>query len=159
MTTQQLISKLGNPVTDQLKFEQQNMILWDIPADINAAIKPLPNRVYVNKRIIAPLETAFRRMIAEGVHTEIKTWDGCFVVRKQRGSTAISRHSFGLAVDMNAAWNPLVRNVTPATRPALRKAKVQWSEKFLDCWRGEGWDCGADWNTVLDGMHFQWNNV
>jgi hypothetical protein len=159
MTTQQLIAKLGNPVTNQLAFEHQHMILWDVPALINIEILPIPNRIYVNKRIVAPLESTFRRLIAEGVHQEIKTWDGCFVVRKQRGSTAISRHSFGLAVDMNAAWNPLVRGVTPDTRTALRKAKVQWSEKFLDCWRGEGWDCGADWNTVLDGMHFQWNQI
>jgi hypothetical protein len=159
MTTQQRIKRFGNPVTNQLQFEQQHMVVWNVPADIRAAIPALPARIYCNKVIVVPLEKALRRCMAEVVHKEIKTYDGCFVVRKQRGSNAISTHSFGLAVDMNAAWNPLVRNVTPATRPALRKAKVQWSEKFLDCWRKEGWNCGADWITVLDGMHFQWDNV
>lgn len=159
MTTQQRIKRFGNPVTNQLAFERQHMVVWNVPADIRQAIPALPARIYCNKVIVAPLETALRRCIAEGVHDEIRTYDGCFVVRKQRGSNAISTHSFGLAVDFNAAWNPLVRGVTPATRPALRKAKVQWSEKFLDCWRQTGWNCGADWNTVLDGMHFQWDSI
>lgn len=159
MTTQQLIARLGNPITNQIEFERKNMVLWTVPADLRAAIPALPARIYCNKIIVAPLETALRNTIAAGVQHEIKTWDGCFAIRRQRGSTAISRHSFGLAVDMNAAWNPLVRNVTPATRAALRKAKVLWSEKFLDCWRAAGWNCGADWQTVLDGMHFQFDNV
>jgi hypothetical protein len=76
-------------------------------------------------------------------------------VRKQRGSNSISKHSFGIALDFNAAWNPLVRGVTPATRGKLRAAKVTWSEDFLDVWRNNGWECGADWQTVLDGMHFE----
>lgn len=156
MTQSQLISKYGNPVTDQLAFERANMISWDIPADINAAIPPLPNRIYINKVILAPMEAALRACIAEGVHTEIRTWNGCFVVRKQRKSNSISLHSFGAAVDMNAAWNPLVTGITPQTRDALRKKNVSWSEKFLDCWRHVGWSCGADWNTRLDGMHFEY---
>jgi hypothetical protein len=64
-------------------------------------------------------------------------------------------HSFGIAIDMNAAWNPLLRGVHPNKRSELRKEYVKWSEKFLDVWRRNGWDCGADWNTVLDGMHFE----
>jgi hypothetical protein len=159
MNTQKRIQRFGNPVTNQLQFERQHMVVWNVPADIRKSIPALPARIYCNKVIVAPLGNAFRRTIAAGVHTEIKTYDGCFVVRKQRGSNAISTHSFGLAVDMNAAWNPLVRNVTPATRAKLRKQKVQWSEKFLDCWRQTGWNCGADWINSLDGMHFQYDQI
>jgi hypothetical protein len=158
LSTTQLKNKYGDPTADQLAFEHRNMIIWDIPDEINKAIPALPNRVYINKVIQGPLEVVFRALIAEGVQGEVKTWNGCFVVRKQRGAATISRHSFGIAIDMNAAWNPLVRGVTPATREKLRKEKVTWSEKFLDCWRKSGWVCGADWNTVLDGMHFEWTN-
>jgi hypothetical protein len=49
----------------------------------------------------------------------------------------------------------LLRGVHPNKRVELRKEYVKWSEKFLDVWRRNGWDCGADWNTVLDGMHFE----
>jgi hypothetical protein len=133
------------------------MELWDVPDDINAVIKVLPNRMYVNKVIKAPLEKVFRELISTGLYRELRTYDGCFVVRKQRGSNAISTHSWGLAVDFNAAWNPLVRGVTPATRKKLRAEKVTFSEEFLDVWRKHGWNCGADWISVLDGQHFQWD--
>jgi D-alanyl-D-alanine carboxypeptidase len=145
LTSVQLKNKYGDPTVNQAGFERLNMMVWDIPQDINTAIPHLPNKVYINRAIQAPLEAALRAVIAEGV-------------RKQRGIAALSMHSFGIAIDMNAAWNPLVRGVTPETREALRKEKVTWSEKFLDCWRNVGWTCGADWNTVLDGMHFEWTN-
>jgi hypothetical protein len=86
---------------------------------------------------------------------EIRTWDGLYNVRYMRGSkTVLSRHSWGLAVDLNATWNPLV-SVTPQNRAEMRKKYVKWSEKFLKIWRKNGFDCGADWKTRLDGMHFE----
>ena len=155
MNQKQLISLLGDPSVNQVAFERANMVLWDIPQEINDAIKPLPNKAYVNKRIVAPLETALRRCIAEGVQGEIKTWDGCFNVRKKRGLGTLSMHAFGLAIDMNAAWNPLI-TVGVLDPVILRKQYVTWTEQFLECWRGSGWTCGADWRTRLDGMHFEY---
>jgi len=140
----QLKAKFGNPTVDALGFERKWMKLWDIPDDINKAIPALPNKMYVNTYMVAPLEATFRALIAAGVHTEIRTYDGCFVIRKMRGLSSISLHSFGLAVDLNAAWNPL-------------KGKVTWSKKFLQVWRDNLWTVGADWPTRTDGMHFQWD--
>lgn len=145
----------GNPTIDRATFERKHMILYDIPQDINNAIKVIPNKIYLNKVIQEPLTKVFRELIAKGLHDEIKTYDGCFNIRKQRGSTAISMHSFGIAVDLNAAWNPLIRNVAPGQRPALRSKAVQWSDAFLQVWRDNNFECGADWMSVLDGMHFE----
>ena len=157
MNQAQRISKYGNPLENQKAFEANWMTVWDIPSDINAAMPHLPNRLYCNKVMPAPLEKAFRAVIAAGLQAEIKTFDGCYVVRRQRASTAISMHSWGLAIDLNAAWNPLVTGVTPERRDFLRKTNVTWSEGFLDCFRQAGFSCGADWVTRLDGMHFEWN--
>jgi hypothetical protein len=153
-----LINVMGDPVANRQAFERNNMILWDVPQDINDAIKALPNKIYCNKRVVAPLEAAFRAVIAEGVQGEIKTWDGCFNVRKMRGKNILSMHSFGIAIDMNAAWNPLIK-VGVLDREILKKQYVQWSEKFLNCWRSNGWTCGADWKTILDGMHFEYTKI
>lgn len=155
ITTKQLLTAFGDPITDRARFERDWMMVWDIPDDIDQAIPPLPARIYINKIAQGRLEDAFRAVISAGLAGEIRTWDGCFVVRKQRGSSAISRHSFGVAIDMNAAWNPLVMGVTPAARSAMRMANVKWTERFLDCFRQTGWVCGADWQTRLDGMHFE----
>jgi hypothetical protein len=144
-TQKQLISLYGNPAEDQQTFERKWMVIWDIPDDINAKIKALPNKMYCHKALVAPLEKTFRALIAAGVHTEIKTYDGCFNVRKKRGLSTLSVHAFGLAIDLNAAWNPL-------------GGKVTWSPAFIKVWRDLKWTCGTDWTTRKDGMHFQWDN-
>ena len=131
------------------------MVLYDIPDHLNKAIPVLPNRIYINKICVEPFTKVLTELVAKGLHTEIKTYDGCFNIRKSRGTNVISMHSFGIALDFNAAWNPLVRGVTAATRPQLRKRVVKWSENFLQVWRDNGFECGADWVSVLDGMHFE----
>lgn len=147
-----LIERFGNPFNDQLGFEIKHMVKWDIPHDINLAIPALPNKMYTNKVMVVPLEKVFRRIIERGLQSEIKTYDGCFNVRKQRMSSAISWHAYGLAIDLNAAWNPL-KIVGKLDRDALRKTYCKWSEEFLSCW--VEFDCGANWTTRIDAMHFQ----
>jgi hypothetical protein len=143
-TQAQLIEKFGDPYKASLKFERKWMQLWDVPEEINKAIPALPNKIYINYLLIVPLEDTLRELIANDLHRQIRTWDGCFNIRKKRGSFGISVHSWGIAVDLNAAWNPF-------------RGAVTWSDKFLSVWRDNGWICGADWSTASkDGMHFQW---
>jgi hypothetical protein len=154
MNQAQLIAKFGNPMTDRAAFEGKHMTLVD-SALFAAANHNIPRRMYMNKLLVQPLDAVKYKLINTGLITEVKTWDGLYNVRYQRGSrTALSRHSWGLAIDMNAAWNPLVR-VTPANRAAMRAKHVQWSEPFLQVWRDAGFSCGADWRDRLDGMHFE----
>lgn len=82
------------------------LVLWDIPTSINDAIPALPNRLYCNRILTAPLEKAFRNLIARGHADELKTWDGCFNIRYKRGKDSWSLHSWAVAIDVNAAWNP-----------------------------------------------------
>jgi len=147
MKTQvQLLNYFGNPVMDRVSFERKWMVLWDIPDDINKEIPSLPNKIYINKILITPFEKVLRELISTGLYKEIKTWDGCFNIREKRGSKTISTHSWGIAVDMNAAWNKF-------------KGSVSWSNEFLEVWRKNGWICGADWSQKYkDGMHFQGDN-
>lgn len=127
--------------------EPNFMILWDIPQSINDAIPALPNRIYCNKLMVQPLEMAFRVLIRNGLHTEIKTWDGCFNVRQKRGLSSLSLHSWGMAVDINAAWNGLGKVPT-------------FSENFVRCFEAAGFDWGGRWKMPrTDGMHFQLKSI
>lgn len=127
--------------------EPKFMILWDIPQSINDAIPVLPNRIYCNKLIVKPLEMALRLVIKNGLHEEIKTWDGCFNVRKKRGLGSLSLHSWGVAIDINAAWNGLGKKPT-------------FSKAFVDCFLAAGFDWGGHWAMPrTDGMHFQLNTL
>lgn len=131
--------------------EGKYMTIWNVPADIQTAFSHVrfsalgtvgfPKKIYCNKALKGPLETALRNLIARGVACELKTWDGCFIVRNARGLQSYSMHSWGLAVDVNASENRL------GHKPIL-------SAKFVKCWTDAGLVWGGTW-TRPDGMHFE----
>jgi hypothetical protein len=101
--------------------------------------------------MVGPLSNAFKKLIDTNCVDELKTWDGCFNIRKKRGLSSMSLHSWGLAVDVNAFCNPL-----GLTREQIElRGMTPLSEEFLDCFRSSGFDCGADWKSRPDFMHFQ----
>lgn len=106
-----------------------------------------PTAVYMNKFATAALDAVLLDLLATGLIKELKTYDGCHNVRLKRGVNEYSIHSWGLALDFNAALNPL--GVKWGSR------KGMFSKAFLDVWRQHGWTCGADFN---DTMHFQFTN-
>ena len=133
VTSAQCLKKYGDPT------KESNMILWDIPTELEVGV--IPKRLYCNKDLVAPLTQAFKNLIATGNVKELKTWDGCFNIRKMRGLASMSLHSWGIAIDVNAAWNGL--NKTPVL-----------SAGFVKCFTDAGFDWGGTW-TRKDGMHFQ----
>lgn len=135
--------KFGEPTA--VSFEPTHMELWDVPNDINIKIPTLPNKIYCNKLMIAALEKAFRNVIARNLTKEIKTWDGCFNIRKKRGQKTMSIHSWALAIDINAAWNAF-------------GAKPTMSAELVKCFTDAGFDWGGTW-AKADGMHFQLKSI
>lgn len=115
------------------------LTLWVVPDNIRAG--KIPKRIYCNRDMILPLSRAFANLIERGYIDELKTWDGCFNIRKKRGLTTLSLHSWAVAVDMNAAENGL--NQTP---------KI--SAGFVKCFTDAGFEWGGTWKRK-DGMHFQ----
>lgn len=142
VTSKQCLDRFGYP---DANFERKHMISWDVPQDINNALPALPNRIYCNKLMPSPLEAAFRNIISRGLAKELKTWDGCFNVRKKRGLSTLSLHAFGIAVDLNAAWNQLGK-------------KPAFSREFVRCFTDVGFEWGGSW-TRADGMHFQLTTI
>lgn len=97
---------------------------------------------------VEQLRRAWAEVEAAGLIPRVLSWDGSFVPRRMRGSQSLSRHSWGIAFDINAAQNGL--GVTP---PATGKAGsvrelVPIFEKHGFCW-------GGRWQTRPDGMHFE----
>lgn len=138
VTPAQALAKYGQPE------KQKNLVLWDVPEHLEIGI--IPKRLYCNRDMIIPLTKAFGVLISTGKVKELKTFDGCFNIRLQRGSrTAASLHSWGIAIDVNAAWNGL--------------GKVpQLSAGFVKCFTDNGFDWGGNFKR-LDGMHFQLSSI
>lgn len=132
--TEDCIHRYGTP-------SQTNacMVLWNVPIELQ--VGNLPKRVYCSKDLVIPLQKAFHSLIETGKVQELKSWDGCFNIRNIAGSNLASLHSWGVAIDVNAAENGL--GVIPKLSP-----------EFVDCFTKNGFDWGGRF-TRLDGMHFQ----
>jgi len=133
VTSQQALKKYGDPTLEK------SMIVWDVPTNLEIGV--IPKKLYCNRDMVAPLTQAFTNLISTGKVSELKTWDGCFNIRKKRGLSSMSLHSWGIAIDVNAAWNQL--NMVPTLTPG-----------FVKCFTDAGFEWGGTW-TRKDGMHFQ----
>ena len=97
LTSSDCFKKYGAPELEK------SMVLWDVPTELEIGV--IPKRIYCNKDLQTPLLLAFKSLIATGYIKELKTWDGCFNIRKKRGASSSSLHSWGVAIDINAAWS------------------------------------------------------
>lgn len=137
VTSQQALKKYGDPT------KESHMILWDIPSNLEIGV--IPKRLYCNRDMVGPLTEAFTNLINRNKIGELKTFDGCFNIRKKRGLNSMSLHSWGIAIDVNAAWNQL--NMNPTLSP-----------EFVKCFIDAGFDWGGTWSRK-DGMHFQLSSI
>ena len=129
-----IIVEYGEP---GLKYQQKFCEIWEIK-------KEFPwfpaTKIFINKDFRQKITVAFKALEAKGLHTEIKTFDGCLVERKSRGLKVASLHSWAIAIDLNASTNPF-------------GGPVKFSKEFLKTMRDCDIYCGADWKRK-DGMHF-----
>lgn len=141
VSSAQALKKYGQP--DLLITQSKNMVMWDVPTELEIGV--IPKRLYCNKDIVGPLTQAFKNLISTGFVKDLKTWDGCFNIRKKRGLTSMSLHSWGICIDVNAFENQL--NQIP-----------KLSSGVVKCFKDAGFDWGGDWQR-LDGMHFQLSSI
>lgn len=110
---------------------------------VNAFTKKPMKELWVNRDMLIPLEDALANLRKADCLQEIKTFDGCFNIREVRGVAGkMSTHSYALAIDLNAALNPL-------------GAESKWSNDFVKCFTGVGFVWGGDFRRK-DAQHFQW---
>jgi hypothetical protein len=138
VTSKDCFKKYGAPAANN-----HCMTMFDIPTELEVGV--IPKKIYCNRDLVSPLTNALKNLIERGFVSELKTWDGCFNIRKIRGSTAMSLHSWGIAVDVNAFENGLYKE------PKL-------SSGFVKCFTDAGFDWGGVWKRK-DGMHFQLSKI
>lgn len=129
------LKKYGDPSTNESHF----MTTWDVPTELEHG--HIPKKIYCNKDMVGPLTQAFRNINDRGLADQVKTYDGCFNIRNKRGASSASLHSWGIAIDINAAWNGFGKTPT-------------MSAELVKCFTDAGFDWGGVWKKP-DGMHFQ----
>lgn len=92
----------------------------------------------------------------------------CFCYRKVSGTTKLSKHAMGMAVDINTLYNPYVRTgkdgrriVEPATATKYvdrRKTfpyKIVKGDLLYRLFLQHGFKWGGSWRTMKDWQHFE----
>lgn len=103
---------------------------------INTASGGPVTKIYCNKDFQEPLQNAFVMIKSNGLLGELKTFDGCFGIRDVRGEPGItSAHSYGIAIDINAAANPLggPSTLSPELVKCFKLNRFVWGGDFGRC--------------------------
>ena len=108
---------------------------------------PILGSVTCNRLIFPQLEAGLREVEARGLADEIHPdeYAGCYYPRFIAGTTSLSNHSFGLALDFNVPGNQR------GTVGEMDRAVVSIFKKWGFAW-------GGDWRYT-DPMHFEMNAV
>lgn len=91
----------------------------------------------------------------------------CFNYRVVEGSTSLSKHALGLAIDINPLYNPYItyhngtQEISPAAaepyadRSSAFPYKIDETDLCYKLFREHGFTWGGNWNSSKDYQHFQ----
>lgn len=110
---------------------------------ITTAEVPILGRVTCNTAMMPQLRAALEEVVQVGLADEINPGEyaGCYYPRFIAGSTTLSNHSFGLALDMNVPGN-------------LRGTVGEMDRGIVAIFKKWGFAWGGDWGYT-DPMHFE----
>jgi hypothetical protein len=141
----------GGSLTLLDNWDDKNIVTVNIPAlkgvDVGGG-KVSSGNVRWYKGATYQLEQAFKEIEEKGLAHLILSYAGSFYPRPIRGTTSTpSEHSFGTALDINAAWNGLNREPAKAGTKGSVRELVAIFEKWGFRWGG--------YFKRFDGMHFE----
>jgi len=151
LTTQQTIKKYGTPnitgegylVTLNLPYPMR--LAWDTDTTVT--------KLRCHKLVAGSFEAVFKDILATYGLPKIKElgidlFGGCFNFRKMRGGSAWSKHSWGIAIDLDPA-----RNTLHETSKTARFARPEY-KAMIDIFYKHGFiSLGREKN--FDWMHFE----
>lgn len=151
LTTQQATKKYGTPtvtgaeylVTLELPYPMR--LAWDLDTKVN--------KMRVHKLIKDNFKGVFDDLLAHYgydklVELGIDLFGGCFAYRKMRGGTSWSKHSWGIAIDLDP-----VRNQLHETSRTARFARPEY-KPMIDIFYKHGF-IGLGPEKNFDWMHFE----
>ena len=145
----------------------------------------VPGEIICNKIIAQDIVDIFYELYLAGYQMEevclIEKYNGddelsmqanntsCFNYRVVDGSTHLSKHAYGLAIDINPFYNPYVTFQSDGTvhyapegseiyadRSASFPYKIDESDLCYRLFTERGFTWGGNWNSVKDYQHFEY---
>lgn len=134
----------GDPL--QSGWAEEYLAFCETPPELNHCFtyknKQGKHGFYCNKLLIPMFQKVYKGIVDAKLEKELKTFDGCWNVRKIRGGNNLSTHSWAISVDHNAAENALGAN-------------PKMDDRIVAIFENVGFYWGGHFRRK-DGMHFQW---
>ncbi|MFT6835652.1 MAG: AraC-like DNA-binding protein [Francisellaceae bacterium] len=153
ITTKQLMSKYGKPTQQgsnlvMIKLPYPMRLAWDLDVSVK--------RMRCHKLVADNFKAVFDELLCvygyeKIVELGIDLFGGCFNFRKMRNGSDYSRHSWGVAIDLDPARN-LLRETSRTARFARSEYKPMIEIFYKHGFESLGVEKNYDW------MHFQINN-
>ncbi len=167
-----------NPYIGRNDLRHIRVLHWDYDNQMHVG-EMIVNKVIADRvvRIFRQLFDAkypIQRMLLPDVYNaddETQMRDNntsCFCYRATAGSTKLSKHARGLAIDINPLYNPYYKNRKDGTRfiqPAIGKPycdrtqsfryKIDRNDLCFQLFTKAGFRWGGDWKTCKDFQHFE----
>jgi len=114
-----------------------------VAQNITTEVMPIIGPMTCNKAIFPQLRAALDEVVAQGLSSALhpNEYAGCYYPRFIAGSTTLSNHSFGLAMDFNVPEN---QRGTPG----------EMNRTVVQIFKDWGFTWGGDWHYT-DPMHFE----
>lgn len=138
---------LQNEIQITCSWEKENLVY--IPSPLLSQLPPFKaRRLRVHKKVAAQFEKLLREWKLAGLSHCLLSYDGGYFPRMVRGSrNQLSAHCYGIAIDINAAWNEL--GAIPPR--AGEKGSVR---ELVEIAHENGFFWGGHFQRK-DGMHFE----
>jgi hypothetical protein len=153
LTDEQIIALFGQP------GDPDNLTVIQVPFPLRIAwdLKHTTQKVQCHKKIANNLLAVFNDLLAHyGLawlqKLGIDLYGGCYNFRKMRGGNRWSRHSWGIAIDLDP-----VRNGLRIKKPAAQFSKPEY-KPMIDIFYKHGF-IGYGPEKDYDWMHFEINKT
>ena len=135
-----------SPRGDRLAFANSDHIAV-IGANIRTERVPILGTVTCHQIVFPQLRAALTEVVQRGLADEIHPdeYAGCYYPRFIAGTTQLSLHAFGIALDLNVPGN-------------LRGTRGEIDRDVVAIFKKWGFTWGGDW-AWTDPMHFEMNAV
>ena len=158
--TASLIAFYGNPSVDNAAWQAANLVPVVPPyqmygGDNDDGTSPVKD-IYFHKKCAPNLLAALTdiwnyygkddaKIHAIGMHR----FSGAYNYRPIRGSTRLSDHSFGAAIDIDSQDNPMTTDLS---------VPYKMTKACVDAFKAHGAFWGGDFRSRKDYMHYQWSH-
>lgn len=167
-----------NPYIHRSDLRYIRALHWDFDQKIH--IGEMVCNTLIADRLVAILRQLFearypiQRMVLPDVYNADderqmrENNSSCFCYRAVAGTTVLSKHARGLAVDLNTLYNPYYKDRSDGTRfvqPATASVycdRSNWFPYRIDhndlayrLFTEQGFEWGGDWTSVKDYQHFE----